>query len=483
MKKATIISLFAAFIAAGNVGDCGTVDAPYEVGTWSGFKTAAITWTFDDGCTYQFSRALPMFDANGFKMTFYPVPSWSPPWDKLQAAAAEGHEVGSHTVDHHLADVNYQQQIYELSQSQIIVDSCIPGNQCVTIAYPNCNEGNEPLIAQYYIAGRNCSSGLISATPSNFYQIGCHILGSCCGNNTLASITSKIDAAGTAGGWCVFLIHDLDDGSGFSPLPSTVLSQSLQYLAARRNTCWVETFRNVVRYIKERNDATVTELSNTGNTITLQVTDTLNDAIFSYPLTIRRPLPAGWESAKVSQNGQPVTTSFVDVNSVKYMMLDVVPDGGNVVLIKAPAAPANLTEAAGLIPVSLDWNDNNTVDLAGYNIYRSTTSGGSYTKMNGSLLSGSNYVDDTVGLDTVYYYVATAVDVNSIESGYSNEVSGGIYGDFTGNHIVGLTDLPGFFHFWVLNDCDETDGVDLDEDCTVNFYEFAILAENWMQTP
>ena len=79
----------------------------------------------------------------------------------------------------------------------------------------------------------------------------------------------------------------------------------------------------------------VTETSNTGDSITLQVTDTLDNAIYNYPLTIRRPLPAGWLSAKVSQNGLPVNASIVNVNSVKYVMFDVVPDGGDIVLSKA----------------------------------------------------------------------------------------------------------------------------------------------------
>jgi len=393
MKKVNAILLTVLFLTAINAGYAGTVAAPYQVGTWSGFKTATITWTFDDGCANQFSTALPMFNSFGFKMTFYPVPAWSPPWSSLQTAASQGHEVGSHTVDHSLAGLSDPCQIWELSQSQITVNSYIPGNQCVTIAYPNCNIGNQSLIDDYYIAGRTCDYGLMPATPSNFYTIGCHLLGPCCGNNTLDSITSKIDAAGTSGGWCVFLIHDLDSGSGFSPLSSTILLQSLQYLDARRSTYWVSTFTNVVRYIKERNDVSVSETSNTGDSITLAVTDTLSNTIYNYPVTIRRPLPARWGSANVSQNGLPVTSSIVKVNSTAYVMFDVVPDGGEVVL------------------------------------------------------------------------------------------SRGIYGDFTGNGVVDLNDLSGFLKFWLVNDCNGIVGLDVDEDCVVNFNEVAVLAENWRQMP
>ncbi|GAF94562.1 unnamed protein product, partial [marine sediment metagenome] len=54
----------------------------------------------------------------------------------------------------------------------------------------------------------------------------------------------------------------------------------------------------------------------------------------------------------------------------------------------APAAPANLVATPGSEEVTLNWDDNTEPDLAGYNVYRSTDSGGSptpYAKINGSL--------------------------------------------------------------------------------------------------
>ena len=82
-----------------------------------------------------------------------------------------------------------------------------------------------------------------------------------------------------------------------------------------------------------------------------------------------------------------------------------------------PAAPTGLTATAGNNTVSLDWNDNGEGDLAGYNVYRSTTSGSGYAKQNSSLLTNSDYNDSNVSNGTTYYYVVTAVDAGSNESG------------------------------------------------------------------
>ncbi|MFC2059965.1 hypothetical protein ACFLTZ_02575 [Chloroflexota bacterium] len=88
-----------------------------------------------------------------------------------------------------------------------------------------------------------------------------------------------------------------------------------------------------------------------------------------------------------------------------------------------PAAPTGLTATPGDFQVSLDWNDNTEPDLSGYNVYRSLTSGSGYSKVNGSLASTSNYTDTGLSNNSTYYYVVTAVDNLSAESGYSDEVS------------------------------------------------------------
>jgi hypothetical protein len=88
-----------------------------------------------------------------------------------------------------------------------------------------------------------------------------------------------------------------------------------------------------------------------------------------------------------------------------------------------PSAPTGLTATAGNGTVSLNWNDNIEFDLAGYNVYRSTTSGGGYSKLNGPLLTASDYIDSNVINGTTYYYIVKAVDTSSNESSPSGEVS------------------------------------------------------------
>jgi hypothetical protein len=57
-------------------------------------------------------------------------------------------------------------------------------------------------------------------------------------------------------------------------------------------------------------------------------------------------------------------------------------------------------------------------NIAGYNLYRGTTSGGPYSQLNSSLLSTNSYTDSNVADGTTYYYVATEVNKQGEESGY-----------------------------------------------------------------
>jgi chitinase len=64
--------------------------------------------------------------------------------------------------------------------------------------------------------------------------------------------------------------------------------------------------------------------------------------------------------------------------------------------------------------------------VVGYNVYRSSTSGGegSTTPLNGSTpINGTTYADATVTAGATYYYEVTAVGSDGVQSADSTEVS------------------------------------------------------------
>jgi len=71
--------------------------------------------------------------------------------------------------------------------------------------------------------------------------------------------------------------------------------------------------------------------------------------------------------------------------------------------------------------VDLSWNASTSQNVIGYNVYRGTTSGGPYSKINSVLDASTVYTDTSVTDGTTYYYVTTAVNSSDEESADSNE--------------------------------------------------------------
>lgn len=308
-----------------------------EVATWPGFCSAAISYTFDDGCSNQFAKAIPLFNEYNYKLTLFTVIDWASDWDALKAVAAQGHEVASHTVTHaNLGGLALDKQTNEYKNAKDAIDAKIPDHTWQTFAYPYCATGDKSLCEQYYIAARGCQGFIEGSTPKDIMNISSLICGNLGSVKTQADFEKKFSDAKASQGWCVLLLHGVDDDGGYSPLPSTTLKSSLAYLDAHRDIYWVATFGDAVRYVKERDTVTVTSSGDHA----MLITDKLDNAIYNLPLTLRAPLPQGWTAAYVYQDGHAVKSSIVEVDSQKYMMFEAVPDQGEVTWYDKPVPEA-----------------------------------------------------------------------------------------------------------------------------------------------
>ena len=123
------------------------------------------------------------------------------------------------------------------------------------------------------------------------------------------------------------------------------------------------------------------------------------------------------------------TVNVLDVQLAINMYLGLVPctaDIDTLDVCNSDVVNAVVTAALGgacvvsTHSVALSWTASTTSNVAGYNIYRSATSGGTYTKLNTSLVVPTSYTDSSVQAGHTYFYVATAVDTSGNESVYSS---------------------------------------------------------------
>jgi fibronectin type 3 domain-containing protein len=116
---------------------------------------------------------------------------------------------------------------------------------------------------------------------------------------------------------------------------------------------------------------------------------------------------------------------------------------GKAVSFSVSFTPSNSGQASGSVqlsntasPIAIALNGNGTTaaqhsvtanwiasvsPVAGYNVYRSTQSGGPFMKVNSTIVQDTGYTDTSVTSGSTYFYAVTAVDANSQESNFSNE--------------------------------------------------------------
>jgi large repetitive protein len=84
------------------------------------------------------------------------------------------------------------------------------------------------------------------------------------------------------------------------------------------------------------------------------------------------------------------------------------------------AADASTVSAAA---ARVSWTANTATDLSSYKIYRSTTSGGTYTLVGHVAAPTTSFTDTEVQYGTAYYYTVSAIDTAANESAKSSPVS------------------------------------------------------------
>ncbi|XHR27647.1 MAG: polysaccharide deacetylase family protein [Chthoniobacteraceae bacterium] len=259
-----------------------------QVSQFAGDRAAAISYTFDDGLRDQYTLAVPMLNEVGFKGTFFVIPSkvsetiedaerrkndkraWGTiTWDELREMARQGHEIGSHTWSHTGLTKQLPEEVdAELSKSYDAIKTRL-GQPPLTIAFP-FNQSTPEIQAaalKHYVAYRD------------------HQLGVGSPKSTVDWLNKWADQQVRDHKWGVIMAHAI--GSGYAAFADPdILRAHLQYVKSHEKDIWVDTFANVARYTKERDNTKVTILSSGSGHVTFTLACALDPGIYNVPLTL-----------------------------------------------------------------------------------------------------------------------------------------------------------------------------------------------------
>jgi len=346
-------------------------EARGRVLTWQDGKKAACSLTFDDGTRDQYAVAAPILDTYAARGTFFLITGFREEgvwidgtdsrllfsWDQSVLLSQQGHEIGSHGVEHldlRELDTDEDNALIrrELGDSILEIRRRIPaeflpseGGMTFCWPYWRTNSGLVKEAENYYLAARTGRGVLSGSVVRNPFEIHSVMVMS---TDSFPAWVRKLEMSGELRGWIVFSFHGFyeelkkTDPSGWQPVSARKLEALLSHL--RDNSFWVAPFGEVFRYAVERRSAELVFEEITDAGIVFSLEDGLQDDIYSQPLSVEIFPPAGM-AIETARNEDGSTLSL-DLQDDGWIRLDVLPDGSRISLLTAmltatsPAAKA-----------------------------------------------------------------------------------------------------------------------------------------------
>lgn len=314
-----------------------------EVCKWEGDKQAAVVLTFDDWSPGHYPIVVPELNARGLQGTFYITTNsiTSAKKTQLVEAASYGHEIGNHTVTHPQAAANI---IPEVATAKEFLDGVVTSKTVLTFDYPYGTISNaliDTIRATGHIAARGVESPTNAALAYNYfntdnlyYRIKSYGMSGSVSTKTFASYVTKAIAGN---GLLTYLYHSVDNAANshgdnwYAKVVQDSIQKQLDTLVALEDQIWVTTLANAVLYHREATNATLTEKEDDNDsTRTFTLTDTLDNSVYTYPLTIKVE-NASQNFACAVQAGD---TLPLVARTKNYTLFSAIPDAGDIILVR-----------------------------------------------------------------------------------------------------------------------------------------------------
>lgn len=243
-----------------------------ETFEWPEGKRAGLSLSFDDARGSRVDVGIPILDRYNVKGTFYIVECmYEKRVDGWKGAAANGHELGNHTVNHpcgcnfgfkesgNLEDLTLDDIAADIDEATAKIGDVF-GLTPATFAYP-CGQqyvgrGKDtrsyiPVVSQRFVAGRGFRD-----EASN--RPGCVDLARTAGTDfdgmPFETMKRLLEGAVESGRWIAFAGHDIGPGGGQTVIDSA-LEELCAYATDPANGIWIDTVETIGRYIQDRQNA------------------------------------------------------------------------------------------------------------------------------------------------------------------------------------------------------------------------------------
>jgi peptidoglycan/xylan/chitin deacetylase (PgdA/CDA1 family) len=329
---------------------------PGDICNWDNDRKAAIVLTFDDWSPGHSPIVVPELQSRSLHATFFVMNSTaSYSWSQINVAHTNGNEIANHTKTHpHLTTKTPAELSDDIRGMKVLIDQHYTQNG-ITFAYPY-GEYNQAVLDSVKASGHIAARGVqppsgytynFAANGDAYYKITTYTMGP---SVTATMFNTQVQNVINGGGLLTFLYHSVDNASNtygdnwYSQVKQADLQVQLDKLASVKNTAWITTFSEAIKYHKEKNCATLAETqAPDGITWKFNLTDTLsNNTVYNQPLSIKLK-KNGINYLSIIQNGVVLP---IDLNRNDSIMFHAIPDGGEITLTTYFNMAATASQAA-----------------------------------------------------------------------------------------------------------------------------------------
>ena len=246
-------------------------------------------------------------------------------WADLRRYQADGHEIASHTVTHpKLAVLDEANMLYELEQSRDDIERFLGPKATFSAEGPYGTEDERVMeyAHEIYPALRNrmpapylaeLNRGSREAPGAQIEEYVQWQRGPV-DRTTLRQMKSWIDTTLAHDNvWLVEVFHGVDD-YGWAARPAEELRDYFSYVKEHEDSLWIAPFATVTKYIRERENSTVTSQFSEG-TIKSTLAGTLDPTMYDVPLTFKTYVPEDWASATLGSISGSSSRRVLEVKS------------------------------------------------------------------------------------------------------------------------------------------------------------------------
>jgi peptidoglycan-N-acetylglucosamine deacetylase len=237
--------------------------------TWNG-KSCAVVLTYDDGLNIDLTNVIPALDSVGLKGTFYISDYFNGLIAQINGwrkAAAEGHELGNHTIWHpceggrpgrEFVKPDYDLNNYTVNRmdNEILamndILKAIDGKSKRTFAYP-CGDMKihdslylTPLKNEF-IAARGVSPAMLPIDKVDLYNVPCYMMNGESANEMIALVKKAMQTHTLL----VFLFHGVGGEHNLN-VSLDAHSNLLHFLKQNEKNIWIAPMIEVAKFIKNK---------------------------------------------------------------------------------------------------------------------------------------------------------------------------------------------------------------------------------------